>query len=130
MDNIEKLFTLKVGDIRKLLADWDADLVLDDIIDRLDVDRYFVEDEYYDEDWDDEEDEDEDEDFWDDDDDDDWYEDDDEEDEDEEDYSLNTSNTDDIVANIARDICNGEYTLSSIRYLYSPEIIARIKDLI
>ena len=126
MDNIEKLFTLKVGDIRKLLADCDADLILDDIIDRLDVDHYFVEDEDYDEDWDD----DEDEDFCDDDDDDDWYEDDNEEDEYNEDYSLNTSNTDDIVANIARDICNGEYTLSSIRYLYSPEIIARIKDLI
>lgn len=134
MDNMEKLYSLTVGDIRKLLADWDADLILDDIIDRLDVDHYLVEDEDDDECWDeyDDEDEDEDEDFWDDDyDDDDWYEDEeDDEDEIEEGYSLDTPENDDVAASIARDIRNGEYTLSSIRYLYAPEIIARIQELI
>ena len=133
MDNMEKLYSLTVGDIRKLLADWEADAILDDIIDLLDIDNYLNEDEDSDEDYDDESyyDEDEDDDFWDDEDDDDWYEDDDEdEDEIEEGYSLDTPTNDEIAESIARDIRNGEYSLSTIRYLYAPEVIARIRELI
>lgn len=132
MDNMEKLYCLTVGDIRKLLADCEADAILDDIIDLLDIDNYLNKDEDSDEDYDDESyyDEDEDDDFWDDDyDDDDWYEDDDE-DEIEEGHSLDTPENDNVAASIARDIRNGEYTLSSIRYLYAPEVIARIQELI
>lgn len=133
MDNMEKLYSLTVGDIRKLLADWEADAILDDIIDLLDIDNYLNEDEDSDEDYDDESyyDEDEDDDFWDDEDDDDWYEDDDEdEDEIEEGFSLDTPTNDEIAESIARDIRNGEYSLSTIRYLYAPEVIARIRELI
>ena len=133
MDNMEKLYSLTVGDIRKLLADWEADAILDDIIDLLDIDNYLNEDEDSDEDYDDESyyDDDEDDDFWDDEDDDDWYEDDDEdEDEIEEGYSLDTPTNDEIAESIARDIRNGEYSLSTIRYLYAPEVIARIRELI
>lgn len=131
MDNMEKLYCLTVGDIRKLLADCEADAILDDIIDLLDVDYYLKEDEDSNNDYDDESyyDEDEDDDFWDDEDDNDWYEDDDE-DEIEEGHSLDTPSNDEIAESIARDIRNGEYTLSSIRYLYAPEVIARIQELI
>lgn len=133
MDNMEKLYSLTVGDIRKLLADWEADAILDDIIDLLDIDNYLNEDEDSDEDYDDESyyNEDEDDDFWDDEDDDDWYEDDDEDDDEiEEGYSLDTPTNDEIAESIARDIRNGEYSLSTIRYLYAPEVIARIRELI
>lgn len=134
MDNMEKLYSLTVGDIRKLLADWEADAILDDIIDLLDVDNYLNEDEDSDEDYDDDSyyDEDEDDDFWDDEDDDDWYEDDEDEDEDEidEGHSLDTPINDEIAESIARDIRNGEYSLFTIRYLYAPEVIARIQELI
>lgn len=132
MDNMEKLYSLTVGDIRKLLADWEADAILDDIIDLLDIDNYLNEDEDSDEDYDDESyyDDDEDEDFWDDEDDDDWYEDDEDEDEIEEGHSLDTPINDEIAESIARDIRNGEYSLSTIRYLYAPEVIARIQELI
>lgn len=142
MDNMEKLYSLTVGDIRKLLADWEADAILDDIIDLLDIDNYLNEDEDSDEDYDDESyyDDDEDEDYdydgdssyYDDnyDDDDDWYEDDEDEDEIEEGHSLDTPINDEIAESIARDIRNGEYSLSTIRYLYAPEVIARIQELI
>lgn len=140
MDNMEKLYGLTIGSIRKLLADLDASLILDDVIDNLDLDRYLDEDAQDDDYWDDEDEDtdyDEDDELWDDEDDDAYY----DEDEEENDPDLDEDEVcvggalpipeeEEMAQSIAADIRAGHYTLGVIAGVYNDTIIGRVNELV
>ena len=125
-EKVNQLLALTIGELREKLAYADAEDIVEDWLDWIELDNDAWEDDEEDCDYCEEDCE---EDSWDDEDD--YEEEDDYEDEEEDDEKISLPYDEEILAqDIAGDIVAGKYAIEAIQELYAPVFIDRVRQLV